>query len=61
MDTTSQSNRTTQQESVDHSERILQLLCLIAQTLRRIETQLGNITPTNTRQNNIVAFTGGRQ
>jgi hypothetical protein len=52
------------QSGVKHSERILQLLCLIAQSLRRIEAQLGNIAGlTPQRQtNNIVPFNaGGRQ
>lgn len=38
-------------------ERMLQLLCLIAQSLRRIESQLGvaGITPQQ-RPNKIIAF-----
>jgi hypothetical protein len=57
-------NSATQPESVDHSERVLQLLCLIAQSLRRIESRLDNIAGvTPQRQGNkIVAFnTEGRR
>jgi len=47
-------NNTAQQ---DHSERTLQLLCLIAQSLHRIEAHLGIAEPPN----KIIAFNGRRR
>jgi hypothetical protein len=63
METLYKSNQAAQQESTDASDRMLQLLCLIAQSLRRIEARLDNIaglTPQR-HDNKIVAFNGGRR
>jgi len=41
----------------DHTERALQLLCLIAQSLHRIEAHLGIVEPPN----KIITFHAGRR
>jgi hypothetical protein len=51
----SKANGTEQQ---DYSERSLQLLCLIAQSLHRIEAHLGS-AGTPQQRSKIVAFHGG--
>jgi hypothetical protein len=51
-----QTNRTEQLES----ERTLQLLCVIAQALHRIELRLDKIAAPQPQANKIIAF-GGRQ
>lgn len=56
--------KTNPTEQRDYSERVLQLLCFISQSLRRIELQMGNIAPAQrpqTESNKIVAFNGGRR
>jgi hypothetical protein len=56
------SNTTTQPESVDNTERALQLLSIIAQTLNRIEATLttGQASSTNRHQQaNILPFNAG--
>jgi hypothetical protein len=54
-------NPTEQEDSGGHAERVLQLLCLIAQSLHRIELQLGNIAGITPRPqpNKIVTFNAG--
>jgi hypothetical protein len=57
------SNRAAQAETPD-CDRLLQLLCLIGQTLNRIELQLGKLVPINERPNEcskIITFSGGRR
>jgi len=49
---------TTKAEQPDHAERMCQLLCIIAQSLHRIEAHLGI---TGTPQRKIIAFNGGRR
>jgi hypothetical protein len=54
---TNQTNEAAQQ---DYSERLLQLLCLIAQSLARIESHLGIAKiPQQQRPNKIIAFNAG--
>ena len=53
---TYQPDNTAQLKKVDHAQRTLQLLCLIAQTLHRIEVKLdAGITPQQ-RPNKLIAF-----
>jgi hypothetical protein len=48
----------TAQLETNHTERVLQLLCLIAQSLRRLESRLDSIAGVTPQQraNKIVAF-----
>jgi hypothetical protein len=57
------SNNTAQAETPDY-DRLLQLLCIIAQALRRIELKLGKLAQVSQRPNEseLVSFrTGGQQ
>jgi hypothetical protein len=64
---TTKSNQTAQAETPSDYDRLLQLLCIIAQSLRRIELQLGKLAPVNQRLNesnkviNFNAGSGGRR
>jgi len=60
---TTKSHRTAQLKTGEETDRLLQLLCIVAQTLQRIELKLGKLSALIPNRPNestkIVAFNGG--